>query len=417
MATLGNVIVYDASDPRWSTDPVPLFEEIRAENPVHRATQGFWVLSRHRDCLAILRSRRSSSDSTNLSTENQPQGLRDLEQRPDVVSQVTSTPGADARPFLFRDPPDHTRLRGLVAKAFTPKMVNELTPFITQRADAYLDQCFEAGTLDLQEGLCYPLPIAVITELLGIPESDHLLFRGWSEALARGLDPDFLLPPEVLEARNTALFEFASYFFALLEDRKRNPGSDLLSALAVAEEEGDTLSEVEMLSTSILLLVAGHETTVNLLTGSVIELSQRPDVCRKLTETPSLWRTAIEELMRLVAPVQFTGRTLLDDVRIGDVIIPGGSFAMLLVASANRDPEIFEHPMELLVDRDPNPQLGFGFGLHHCLGAPLARLEARITLARLMERAKSFEVAGPITYRPNIVLRGVTSLPVTLKAH
>jgi len=411
------VIKYDASDPRWATDPIPLFDRIRSENPVHRADQGFSVLSRHRDCLAVLRSRNSSSDSSNLSPEFAPRGLRPGAERDSAIRDVATRPEGDTRPFLFRDPPDHTRLRGLVAKAFTPKMVNALEPFIEQQVDQLLDQCFEESALDLQEGLCYPLPIAVISEMLGIPAADQEQFRSWSETLARGLDPDFLLPPEVLKARDVAVYEFATYFFDLLKDRKAHPGNDLLTALALAEEEGDRLSEVEMLSTSILLLVAGHETTVNLLTGSVVALANDQVAWNELAANPLLWRTATEELMRVVSPVQLTGRTLLEDVEIDDKVLPGGSFVMLLLAAANRDPEVFENPSVLNLERDLNPQLGFGFGLHHCLGSPLARLEARVTLSRMIARTKSLEIAGPIEYRPNIVLRGMKSLPVALQAH
>ena len=409
------MITYDASDPRWSTDPIPLGDQIRDENPVHRAEQGFWVLSRHRDCLGILRSRRSSSDATKLSPEYAPKHFRKPLERDRPIEEVASSAGGESRPFLFLDPPDHTRLRGLVSKAFTPKMVNAMEPFIEARVDQLLDECFDAETLDLQEGLCYPLPIAVITEMLGIPESDEAQFRVWSEIMARGLDPDFLLTQEILEARDKAIFEFAGYFFELLKERRANPGDDLLSALVVAEEQGERLSEVEMLATSILLLVAGHETTVNLLTGSVLALSRDQVAWNRLRDDPSLWRTATEELMRVVSPVQLTGRTLLDDVVIDDTVLPGGSFVMLLIAGANRDPEVFEDPSSLVLGREPNPQLGFGFGLHHCLGAPLARLEARITLRRLLERTASLELNGPVTYRPNIVLRGVTALDVTMR--
>ena len=406
MSTLEFMVIYDAFDPRWITDPIPLFDQILEENPVHLSAQNFWVLSRHEDCLAILRSRNSSSELTranpNESVQNRD-SIGEEENRED-----------DGRAFLFRDPPDHTRLRGLVAKAFTPKMVNELTPFIERRVTKLLDEVVGAGTLDIQETLCYPLPIAVISEMLGIPESDQDQFRTWSEILARGLDPDFLLPASVLEERDRAILEFAGYFLALLKERKAHPGDDLLSALALAEDDGDRLSEAEMISTSILLLVAGHETTVNLLTGSIMALAQDEHAAEQLRSNQGLWRTGIEEFMRMVSPVQLTGRTILEDVVVGDVVIPGGSFVMLLIAGANRDPAVFPSPALLDVTRDPNPQLGFGFGLHHCLGAPLARMEARITLQKLLERTRGITQVGAVTYRPNVVLRGVTELQVSL---
>ena len=414
VGTLGRVLTYDATDPRWSTDPTPLYEQIRVENPIHLTQHNFWALSRHEDCLRILRDRRSSSDALKQNPDYAPRGMRDQRDRDAGVAAVVGDPSEDARPFLFRDPPDHTRLRGLVAKAFTPRMVSELTPFIEQRVEAMIDASLSAGVVDLQESLCYPLPVAVICEMLGVPESDHERFSIWSEALARGLDPDFLLPVEAVKTRDVAIGEFALYFFELMAARRRSPGDDLLSALAAVEDSGETLTEAEMLSTCILLLVAGHETTVNLLTGSVIALSRDRDAQQRLRADPSLFRTAIDELMRVVSPVQVTGRTLLDDVTIDDVTMPAGSFAMLLVAGANRDPSVFADPNRLILDREPNPHLGFGFGLHHCLGAPLARLEARITLAALLKRTTDFEVLGDVVYRPNIVLRGVTELPVSL---
>jgi cytochrome P450 len=411
--TLSNMITYDVADPRWSSEPGPLFDQIREENPIHKSAQGFWVLSRHQDCLNILRSRQSSSDATKQRPAYAPKGLNSVEQKADGESEMDEVV-EDARPFLFRDPPDHTRLRGLVAKAFTPKMVNELLPFVEERTNELLDACLGSGTVDLQQALCYPLPVAVICKMLGVPEEDETRFSKWSELLARGLDPDFLLPPEVLEARNLAVTEFTGYFFELLAERKKNLGDDLLSALVVAEEHGDKLTEVEMLSTSILLLVAGHETTVNLMTGSVVAFAAHPEAQEQLRKNPSLWPSAVDELMRYVSPVQLTGRTLLEDVTLDDQTIPGGSFAMLLLGGANRDPRVFENPTGLTLDRSPNHQLGFGFGLHHCLGAPLARLEARVTMAKLLERTSSIELTAPVTYRPNIVLRGVTELNVAL---
>ena len=408
------MIEYDATDPRWSSDPIPLFAELREQNPIHRNSDKVWVLSRHADCLAVLRDRRSSSDSLNIAPEHMPTSLATERDRDVGVSQVVADPSQDPRPFLFRDPPDHTRLRGLVSKAFTPRVVSSLTPFIEQRVDQLLDDCLGRGVIDLQAALCYPLPVAVICEMLGIPESDQELFSGWSEALARGLDPDYLLDDEAIAVRDRAIYEFAVYFFELMADRRARPGDDLLSALALAELEGDRLSEAELLSTSILLLVAGHETTVNLLTGSVAALSRDRAAQEQLRGDPGLWRSGIDELMRVVSPVQLTGRTILDDLEVAGVTLPKGSFTMLLVAGANRDPLVFDQPDQLLLSREPNPQLGFGFGLHHCLGAPLARLEARLTLSRLLERSRSIELVGEVDYRPNVVLRGVTSLPVEL---
>ena len=237
----------------------------------------------------------------------------------------------------------------------------------------------------------------------------------WSNALARGLDPDFLLTDEVITARGEAAFQFSQYFFELLAERRRHPGEDLLSRLAQAEDGGTVLNEGEMLSTCILLLVAGHETTVNLIAGGTLALLEHPDQLERFRSDPAVQRTAIEEMLRFVSPVQLTGRALTEDCEFGGVEFAAGDFAMLLLASGNRDPDQFEDPERFDVTRSPNNHLGFGFGIHHCLGAPLARMEAQVALAALVRRAPDLALAGDgVTYKHNVVLRGMEALPVTM---
>ncbi len=409
--------LYDPTDPRWSSDPWPLYAELRRSQPVQWNPRGFWVLARHADCLAVLRDRRASADSSHLDPDKVPQGFASSRTRERAIDQVVADAEHDNRPFLFRDPPDHTRLRGLVAKAFTPRMVEGLRPRVLAIVDELVDRGLELGRIDAVADFTYPLPVRIICEMLGVPTADRDTFQQWSAALARGLDPEFLLTEEVLQARSDALLAFAQYFFALLADRRRHPGDDLLSGLAQVEEAGDTLSEGELLSTAILLLVAGHETTVNLIAGGLLALLEHPAQLERVRRDPKVTPSAVEELLRYVSPVQLTGRSMIEDLPAGGVTLRRGEFVLLLLGSANRDPEAFELPEALDVTRADNRHLGFGFGIHHCLGAPLARLEAQVAIPRLLRRARAVDLAADtVAYRENVVLRGLAALPLALQA-
>ena len=251
-----------------------------------------------------------------------------------------------------------------------------------------LDEALERGEVDLVADYAYPLPVQIIVEMLGVPAEDHEQFRVWSHALARGLDPDFLLPPEAVQQRLGAILSFVQYFAALIEERRQKPGDDLLTRLIQAEEQGDVLTQAELLSTCILLLVAGHETTVNLISGGALTLIEHPDQMARVRDDPAVIRSAVEEMLRFVCPVQLTGRVALEDMEVGGARIAKGEFSMLLIGSANRDPAAFEDPETFDVTRTDNNHLGFGFGIHHCLGAPLARLEAVVALPALLRRAR-----------------------------
>ena len=404
--------MFDPLDPQWSSDPFPLYADLRARAPISRSELGFWVVAKHADCLAVLRDRRASSDSLMIADERMPPGFRTPVEEDDPVAAAT----LEMRPFLFRDPPDHTRLRGLVAKAFTPKVVESLRYRTQEVVDELLDAAIEAGDVDLMEEFAYPLPVRIICDLLGVPLEDQDRFKVWSNALARGLDPDFLLTPEIIAARNEGVLQFAQYFFELLAERRRHPGDDLLSALAQVEDGGTVLDEKEMLSTCILLLVAGHETTVNLISGGALALLRHPDQLERFRTDPELTRSGVEEMLRYVSPVQLTGRSFTEPCEFGGVEFAAGDFAMLLLASANRDPEQFEDPERFDITRTPNNHLGFGFGIHHCLGAPLARMEAQVALSSLVRRAPSMSMTvDKVSYKTNVVLRGMESLPVAMR--
>lgn len=408
------MVHYDPADPGWSANPGPLFDQIREENPIHLAPAGFWVVTRHADALAVLRHRGASADAMNGDPAKAPKGMRQ-DSRAEQLKQIRET-GVDSRPFLFRDPPDHTRLRGLVQRAFTPRRVNELRPFIEERTRAIIARHLDGSPFDAIHELAWSIPVAVICEMLNIPDEDHERFQEESALLARGLDPDFLLTAEDRAARDKAVMHFGLYFYDLFAKRRANPGDDLLSALVAARDGEDSLSEGELLSTAILLLVAGHETTMNLISGSLLALARDPAKQQHLREHPELDRTATDEFLRLVSPVQLTGRTLTEDIEVSGVTLDAGRLVLVLIGAANRDPEVFENPTELKLDREPNPHLGFGFGLHHCLGAPLARLESSIVIRELLNATKSFDLADTdVRYRPNIVLRGLEKL--TLQLH
>ena len=311
-------VTHPGSEQASTTPPGPrspsdlLAADLRQRGPIHRNELGFWVVSRHADCLAILRDRRASSDSLNVAVERMPQGFR----TPIAEDDPMAAAMLEMRPFLFRDPPDHTRLRGLVSKAFTPPVVESLRTRTQQVVDELLGAAMEADRVDLVEEFAYPLPVRIICDLLGVPLEDQDRFKVWSGALARGLDPDFLLSPEVIAARTEGVLQFSQYFFELLAERRANPGDDLLSRLVQAEDGGVVLTEGELLSTCILLLVAGHETTVNLIAGGALALLHHPDQCEKFRTDPELTRSGVEEMLRYVSPVQLTGRALIENCEI-----------------------------------------------------------------------------------------------------
>jgi len=401
-------------DPGFMEDPWPRYAALRETAPVHRDPRGFWVVSRHADCLEILRSKAASSDGMNIDPDAMPEGMG---RQPGLATDEMAQAIEDNRPFLFRDPPEHTRMRALVSKAFTPRMVEGLRTRIEGMVDELLDEAYERGEIDVVRDFAYPLPIRVICEMLGVPEDDRERFSEWSAVLAKGLDPEFLQPEGALEERFAAVASFSEYFFELMAERRRSPGDDLLSQLALAEEAGDVLTEGQMFSTAILLLVAGHETTVNLISGGVLALLERPDELARWRADRSITPAAVEELMRFVSPVQLTGRALLADIELPDATLPKGHYVIALIASGNRDPEAFTRADGLDLGRAENRHLGFGFGLHHCLGAPLARLETAIALPRLLERTAKMELlTDRAAYRDNVVLRGLAELPVRLAA-
>jgi cytochrome P450 len=389
--------IFKLFGPERSTGPFPIYADFRALAPLYRNELGFWVATGHAECLAVIRHRGASVERSAMMEDDE-----------------AATKDFENRSFLVRDPPSHTRLRGLVAKAFTPKVVEGLRARTQEIVDELIDDALGKGAVDLVDDFAYPLPVRVICDLLGVPVADEDRFKVWSHALARGLDPNVLLPQDVIDAASTARDQLAEYFLELVAERRSSPGDDLLSHLVGVEDDGLVLSEGELLSTCILLLVAGHETTVNLIAGGALALLEHPSELERFRTEPGVARSAVDEMLRFVSPVQLTARSLLEDIEVGDVRIEAGQFVMLLIASGNRDPLAFTNPDKFDVTRSPNNHLGFGFGIHHCLGAPLARMEADVALSTLFRRVPNLALASEVTWKENLTLRGMESMRVSL---
>jgi len=390
---------FNPMDPEFLADPYPTYHRLRAEDPVHHSPLGFWVLTRYEDVAAVLRDPRFIKEP--------------------LAALVAARFGAEVPrgvglSMLDRDPPDHTRLRSLVSKAFTPRVVEGLRPRIQKIVDGLIARAEAAGSMDLIEEFAYPIPVNVICEMLGVPVEDHERFKGWSLDIARGLDSIWLPPDSEVPRRSAAArHAISDYFRELIGQRRATPRGDLLSALIAAEEAGDKLNEEELLATCILILIAGHETTVNLIGNGVLALLRHPAELNRLRATPGLITTAVEELLRYDGPVQRTARVASDDATIGGHTIHKGEMVMPFIGAADRDPAQFPQPDRLDLSRADNRHIAFGWGIHFCLGAPLARVEGQIAIETLVRRLPRLELVNEtIEYRQSLTLRGLKELPV-----
>jgi pimeloyl-[acyl-carrier protein] synthase len=395
------MISFNPMDPEFLADPYPTYHRLRAEDPVHYSPLDFWVLTRYEDIVAVLRDPRFVKEPLAAFV---------------AARFGVAVPVGMGLSMLDRDPPDHTRLRSLVSKAFTPRVVEGLRPRIQRIVDDLITRAEQAGSMDLIEEFAYPIPVNVICEMLGVPVEDHERFKEWSLDIARGLD-SVLLPPEsdIPRRSGAARHALSDYFRGLIAERRTAPRGDLLSALIAAEEAGDKLSEDELLATCILLLIAGHETTVNLIGNGTLALLRHPAELRRLRESPGLIGSAVEELLRYDGPVQRTARIPSTDVTIGGRTIPKGAMVMPFIGAADRDPAYFPHPDRLDLARADNRHIAFGLGIHFCLGAPLARVEGQIAIGTLVRRLPklALDVDQP-EYRQSLTLRGLKALPVRL---
>jgi cytochrome P450 len=409
-STTSDEYVYNPFVPGFTDDPYPHYARLRALDPVHQHPMGFWILGRHADVVALLRSKHSVEDR-----HAGPTPLRELRKQafgPDYER-------ASARSMLDRDAPDHTRLRGLVSRAFTPRSVEALEPRVTELVSSSLDRLerriAKNGRADLVAELAYPLPFAVICELLGMPETDHARLRELAGVMVRSLEP--LNDPALLVAIRDADTEMRARIAQVIEEKRGAPNEDLLTALIHAEDDGDVLSDEELVAQVVLLYVAGHETTVNLIANGALALLRHPDQFALLAARPDLDANAVEELLRYDSPVQQSRRITLAPFEVGGRVIPAGMFVIASLASANRD-ESFWGPDadQLRLDRtNARAQVSFGGGPHHCLGAALARLEGRIALGQLVRRFPGLALDGEVSWNGRLNLRGPVALWVTTR--
>ena len=397
--------------------PHRFYSTLRRLDPVHETPFGLWLLSAHADVSACLRNPRLSSVERNADEEwllNRPATKLLMRVRPNQEGNGASWALLE-RMLLFMDPPDHTRIRSLVSKAFTPRAVSALEPRVVELVDEMLDRVAPRGGVELMSELAYPLPARVICEMLGVPPEGREIIVRHAPAVAGRIDPSPMRGAEDMAAADQAAAELTEYLESLIESRRRSPGSDLLSALMAAEEQGDRLSHDELLSTVILLLIAGHETTANLVGNGLLALIRQPEQSEALLADPA---RAVEELLRYDGPIQMTERITLEDVEVGDRVIPARRIVILLLAAANRDQAVFSDADRLDLTRHPNPHLAFSSGAHFCLGSPLARMEARLALPAIVQRlgggsAAGLRLAGPTPRRNSFTIRGLSSLPLS----
>ncbi|HEV2462059.1 MAG TPA: cytochrome P450 [Ktedonobacterales bacterium] len=399
-------------DPALRANPYPFYARLRSHAPVQwdaaAGTEGGWVLTRHADVMAALRDPRISAERL-----APPQGADWLPA--DYREAARQVFRAMPHQLLFLDPPDHTRLRGLVSKAFTPRLVEAWRPRIVQLANELLDPVQEAGWMDVIASLAYPLPAIVIAELLGVPTDDREQFIRWSADFGGFLDGSTLTAHEALLALQ-GVADFMEYFRGLVARRRSAPRDDLLQALLTARERDDALTEDELLANLVLLLAAGHGTTTHLIGNGLLALLRHPEQLQRLSDHPGLIASAVTELLRFDSPVQITGRRVHQELSIGGVTLLAGQHLTAILGAANRDPDQFPDPDRLDVGRAENRHLSFGYGMHFCLGAPLAKLEAEVVLSAVTRRLPQLRLAAgaesALEWQPSIVFHGLRSLPV-----
>lgn len=391
--------------PEGRAQPYPLYARLREAAPVFRSGLGFVVATRYDDCQSVLRDPRFGKDDRRFAERTAGQ-FPGWEPHPELADAVPS--------MLFLNPPDHTRLRGLVTKAFTPRTVEALRPAVFAMVDAILDDVAEAGEADVMSALAFPLPVRVIGEMLGVPPEDRAQFQSLVRAITPTLEPSVTLAQ--VRAAEEAEVVMVRYFRALVAERRADPRADLLSALIAAEEEGDKLTEAELVATAILLFAAGFETTTNLIGNGLLALLRHPAEAARLRAEPGLARSAVEELLRYDSPVQIDGRMALTPLDVGGVTVAEGEQVVTLLGAANRDPARFSSPDRLDLGRAESPPLSFASGIHYCLGAALARMEGQVVFTSLLARFASVELAvDEPAWRPGLTLRGLEALPVRVR--
>jgi cytochrome P450 len=399
--------LFDPFAPGFADDPYPHYAIVREQAPVYQHPFGFWLLTGYDDVSWLLRAPGLSVEDDNVAADSLLRQVRE-----EVFGD--EAPRAGAASMLDRDPPDHTRLRRLVSKAFTPRAINALRPRITGLVDGMLDGMAAEGTVDLVDALAFPLPFSVIAEMLGTPPADHDRIRQLTGTVVRSLEP--IADPGLVQAIMAADDELSQIAADMISWKRANPADDLLTALIHAEDDGDVLDDDELVAQTLLLYIAGHETTVNLIAGGALALLRHPAQLALLRSDPGLVGNAVEEMLRYDSPVQASRRITLEPATVAGVTIPAGAFVMASLGSANRDERFWGADAgELRIDRDNARQhVSFGAGHHHCLGASLARLEAAIAFERLVDRFPRLALAGDVVWNGRINLRGPAHLPVSV---
>lgn len=401
-------ISFDPTDPTLQADPYPAYRLLRDELPVMRGPLGAWLVSRYEDCETLLRDRRMGKDFANSKFFEQIMGGA-AEPPPFLGLGLDDW---DAKLFLLTDPPEHTRLRGLVSQAFTPATISALRGAVTAIVEELLGDL--PDRFDLMERLATPMPIRVLGAMLGIPAEDQKRFTHWSTEIAGLLDLDVELSPEVAAARHTAVAACTTYFIELARSRARQgAGDDLVSQLVRARDEGSSLTTQEIAATCVLLVVAAQETFSNLLGNAAIVFARHPDAFTRLATDPTALHATLDEVLRLEPPAHQVGRIALEDFQLHGRTIERGDAVILLIASANRDERVFTDPDAFSTEREGRGQLSFSRGIHYCLGAPLATMMAEEALGGLTARVSSISLAAEtIDYKPGMGLRGPARLPV-----
>lgn len=406
-------VVFNPFEPGFFDDPYPQYARLRAVDPVHESALGPWILFRHADCHQLLRTPGLSVD-VRKAVEIDPSARR---YRDELREQLfPGRPPREDTSILNIDPPDHTRLRRLVSKVFTPRRVEGLRPMVRRIVEEHLDAVAPRGQMDLIADLAFPLPFAVISEMLGMPDGDRDQLRAWSHTLVEILD--LTITPEAAREAFIAGEHMREHVAETIAWKRANLADDLLSALITAEDEGDVLSEAELSDQVMLLFIAGHETTVNLVGNGTLALLRHRDQLERWRDDPSLDQNAVQELLRYDSPVQFSRRIALEPIEVAGHHIDAGKFVMTCLGSANRDPEVFGPDADDLDLARPSAPLllSFGSGIHHCLGAALARLEGQEALTGLIRRLDGLELATDAPdWNGRLVLRGLEELPLAFR--
>lgn len=396
--------LFNPFQPGFDDNPYEHYRELRNSSPVHEHPMGFWFVSRYADVAALLRDNRLSVADRNLAAGP----MRDQYEHLVADQEVKLTSMIDS------DPPDHTRLRSLAGKVFTARAIAGLEPMVTKLVDESLDRIADAGSANLVDEFAFPLPFAVISTMLGMPDTDIKRLRELVETLIMSLEP--VTDPEVMKAIAGCEAELAGMVQEIITWKRNNPADDLMTGLIQAEENGDLLSDDELVAQILLLYMAGHHTTVNLIGNGVTALLRQPDQLTLLRSNPDLVGNAIEEFLRYDSPIHQTRRITLTPYEIGGFVIPTGTMLIGCIASANRDERMFGPDTDLLrIDREKARQhLSFSAGVHHCLGSALARLEGRVAFNRLVARFPKMALSGPVRWNGRMNLRGAADVPVTV---